>query len=191
MRNLEEWSEESLFTQLFKCCTSPKKTTSVWRECLSHVQPRDQKSSLHWAASPTSADASSPCLLLTCPESWSGWWPWRAWNKAHLWRSTSEAELPWPDGPLWQWASMLKEESSDRLPLPHHEPMNQTTYVFIVTEYQRSHMNCSWKYGADTESMMLWLLTLLQSGRTQLAPNRNFDRSTRDAQEEPKTKPFY
>lgn len=28
----------------------------------------------------------------------------------------------------------------DRLPLPHHEPMNQTTCVFIVTEYQRSHM---------------------------------------------------
>lgn len=112
MRNVEEWCEETLFTQLFECCTSPKKTTSVWRECLSHVQPRDQKSSLHWAASPTSANASSPCLLLTCPECWTGWWPWRAWSKAHLWHSTSEAELPWPDGPLRKWASMLKDDSS-------------------------------------------------------------------------------
>lgn len=97
MRNLEECCEETLFTQLFKCCTSPKKTTSVGRECLSHVQPWDQKSSLCWAASPTSANASSLCLLLTCPECWIGWRPWRAWNRAHFGCGVPPVRLSSPD----------------------------------------------------------------------------------------------
>lgn len=184
MRNLEEWCEAALFTQLFKCCTSPKKTTSAWQECLSHVQPWDQKSSLHWAASPTSANASSPCLPLTCPECWIGWWPWRAWNKAHFGCGIPPVRLSSPD----------QTDLSGSEHIRHiNVTMNQWTKLHTSSSWQNTKgltCNCSWKYGADMESVMLWLRTLLQSGRTQLAPNRIYDRSSGDTQEEPKTS-FY
>lgn len=125
-------------------------------------------------------------------QSADGWWPQRAWSKAHFGSGIPPVRLSSPN-PLLQWAYTSHQCWVFQIG-SHFLTTNQWTKLHTSSSWQNTKgltCNCSWKYGADMEGMMLWLLTLLQSGRIQLAPNRIFDRSTRDTQEEPKTKSFY